>query len=301
MKLIILIFLSILFPAEAQANFFNEINEGYERYREVIDYENSYYKIIIIQGINNDELTYGIFFYNHKPTTDPHRLVITTNGKEYRLKTNARSDIHAPAIKLNGDVEINIYDSFGRKRGKTLTVEAMDISEFMLYDDFHEGENMGVTLSKLTRNLPFMSLQLILLLVFVGIIVVFGAIILFLYLTKRGMFNERKRVENVFNFKEFAKTLYEDPKDEDEYTLSEDEYVEIKEPITVYERQRDYDDEEELVDIEKTLTAKGYRVDYKNLSENEKNEIMLELMKMRDFKEISQEQYQQEVIKLWSK
>ena len=53
--------------------------------------------------------------------------------------------------------------------------------------------------------------------------------------------------------------------------------------------------------LRKYLRDKGFNVDYPSLSEAEKNEIMLELMLLRDLKDITLEQYQQEVIKLWSK
>ena len=39
---------------------------------------------------------------------------------------------------------------------------------------------------------------------------------------------------------------------------------------------------------------------YKELSMEDKNKVMLELMRMKDFKEITNDEYRSEVIKLWS-
>ena len=278
----------------------NQVTVGYEIYREVVYYENPYYDLSIIQGINNDDMTYGLYFYNHKPSVDPHQIIITTNGKDYLLKTNSRKDIFAPAIKLNEDVEINIYDSNGRKRGNSIFVNAVDEAEFRnIFTDYHEGENMGIELSKLSRKLPALSFQGLLLIVFGGIILIFGFIILILFITKKGMFNEKKKAENVFNFREFAQTLYEKAEKENEIILREDEYIESQTPV--YERQRDYEEEEVIIDVTKILQEKGFNTNYKLLTEAEKNEIMLELMLLRDLKDITSEQYRQEVIKLWSK
>ena len=47
------------------------------------------------------------------------------------------------------------------------------------------------------------------------------------------------------------------------------------------------------------LQNKGFNTNYKELSNDSKNEIMLELMKMRHLQEITDEEYRSEVIKLW--
>lgn len=303
MKLLFLLIIAIIFPAEIKADFHGKVNAGYETYREVIYYENPYYEISIIQGINNDEVTFGLLFYNHKPASDPHRVAIFIKGKEYKLKTNSRKDIFAPAIALKDDVEIRIYDSFGRKRGNSFYLQAMDATNFRsTFDDLSIGENSGIELSKLSRNFGVLKLEVLLLIIFASIIIICGLIILILFITKKGMFNEKKKIENIFNFREFAKTLYEQAEYQEPFFNREEEEEEFIEVTPIYERQRLYEGEEEQeVDVTKLLQEKGFNVDYHSLSEAEKNEIMLELMMMRDLKEITLEQYQQEVIKLWSK
>ncbi len=73
------------------------------------------------------------------------------------------------------------------------------------------------------------------------------------------------------------------------------------EPKTVYSKMIQYDDEFEFdFNVEDYLKEKGFNVNYKSLTEFEKERIMLELMMMRDTNIISVEQYNYEVIKLWS-
>ena len=101
----------------------------------------------------------------------------------------------------------------------------MNAEDFkILYDDYLIGDNMGLNLSSLSRNLPSLTLQGLLLIIFGGIIVILGLVILFLFITKKGMFSEKKKAENIFNFREFAQTLLSSPKEE--IRLRENEFEE---------------------------------------------------------------------------
>lgn len=302
MKILLLLFLTIIFPAEALETFNNEIEKGYESYRVITDYDNNYYHLKIVQGINNDEVNLGIYFYNHNSRADLHTLQIVKNNRKYSLETNRRNDINIPAIAADDDIIINIYDAKGTLRGSSIIIKEINTEEFInLNVDVDQGLNQGIAISTLKRNRLKLSVSVIIMILFLSIIVIFGVIILILFFTKKGMFSEKRRMENVFNFKEFINTLprEENFNSDDEIRLDESEYEEVK---PVYERQRDYyEDEEDEVDITQLLKSKGYNVDYQNASEAEKNDIMLELMKLRDFKDITYEQYQNEVIKLWRK
>src|SRR5690554_2687946 len=110
MKILLLIFLPILFPAEALDNFDNEVEEGYKSYRIVEEANNNYYNLKIIQGINNDDINIGIFFHNQNPQSDMHTIQILKNNRKYSLDANNRNDIFAPAIALDSDMTIKIFD-----------------------------------------------------------------------------------------------------------------------------------------------------------------------------------------------
>src|SRR5690606_11966949 len=133
-------------------------------------------------------------------------------------------------------------------------------------------------------------------------------IIIFIFFKrKKGVFSEEKRKDNVFNYREYLNDLVANQNNEtyqdDSIIIPQDEVNEEQvKPEKAYERQRFYEDEvDDFIDIEKVLREKGYKTDYKVASEEEKNQIMLELMKMRDLHEISQTQYREEIIKLWKK
>ena len=82
-------------------------------------------------------------------------------------------------------------------------------------------------------------------------------------------------------------------------SIEENKDVDLNEPEKeVYTKVRDYEDE--CRDISLILQEKGFNTNYKELSMDEKNKVMLELMRMKDFKEITSEEYRSEVIKLWS-
>ena len=66
----------------------------------------------------------------------------------------------------------------------------------------------------------------------------------------------------------------------------------------IYEKNMKYDFDEER-DISELLKQKGFDTNYSSLSTDDKNKIMLELMKMKEFNEITNEEYRAEVIKLW--
>ena len=58
---------------------------------------------------------------------------------------------------------------------------------------------------------------------------------------------------------------------------------------------------EEVVDIKAYLREKGYITNYASLSEEEKNRVMLELIKLKNEKRISQDRYYEETGELWKK
>lgn len=320
--LLLLIFLPILFPSEALTNFDDEVKVGYKSYRVVEEADTNYYQLKIIQGINNDDINIGVFFYNHNPQSDMHSIEIIKNNRKYSLNTNNRNDVFAPAIVLDDNITINIYDETGKSRGTPITIESISTEEFNKLDDvILEGANQGISTTNLRRRIITFSLPILLTVIFSSVIILFGIIMLVLYFTKKGMFSESKRKENVFNFREFIDSL---PKEDmyyqrgmrpnDEIRLNESDYEEIKEESRVqepeparpvYKRQSRYFDEEEFdqvnLDLVKYLQEKGYNTDYQNATEAEKNDVMLELMRLRDFKDITYEQYQNEVVKLWKK
>lgn len=85
--------------------------------------------------------------------------------------------------------------------------------------------------------------------------------------------------------------LKEDTKDH----IETNEYFKKEEKDTTEEKV------EEVVDIKAYLREKGYITNYASLSEEEKNRVMLELIKLKNEKRISQDRYYEETGELWKK
>ena len=115
-----------------------------------------------------------------------------------------------------------------------------------------------------------------------------GSLILIFYLKRKGIFRKDKINENVINMRELLK---EDTKDH----IETNEYFKKEEKDTTEEKV------EEVVDIKAYLREKGYITNYASLSEEEKNRVMLELIKLKNEKRISQDRYYEETGELWKK
>jgi hypothetical protein len=290
---------------QAEIDFDEQVKKGYESYVILEAYETPDFKLKIVQGINGNEVNAGVLLFNNKPQA--YIVQANLNDRIYELPQTSRGDYIAPAIKLGDDLVINVHN--GISNVHSVEVIALTIEEFKTtHENIITGENQGVKSVKLQNVENKLTDMGTIALIFTGIIIAIGLIILVFYLKKKGVFSEKSRKENVFDFQKYAN---EHMARQNEYVLDESDYAindvnihqnpEPTEFKPVYERQRYYEDEYTVVDVEQILKDKGYNTDYESALEIEKNEIMLELMKLRDYKEITPEQYREETIKLWKK
>ena len=132
----------------------------------------------------------------------------------------------------------------------------------------------------------------------------------------RGLFNKEARSEDVEKHTDLIKQAQEaldairkeelqgeviEDNEFEENRLEKDNNEPVKE---VYKKELRYDDLDEIkesFDIEKYLKDKGHNIDYANLLEHEKNEIMIELMLLKNLDKITEEEYKKETVKLWKK
>ncbi len=170
---------------------------------------------------------------------------------------------------------------------------------------------MGARITKLT--VPHNYTNLIFIVVALAIVVSCGIIILVFWKSKKGMFNERLRKEDTFDFKEFLNQNFDEniqepdtiDLDEDEFSVEKEEDLKQdesldKQPKNVYEKSyKDIEEEKSGFSISDYLRDKGLITDYKIASEEEKQSIMLELMRLRDEKKITNDEYLEEAYKLW--
>lgn len=300
-----LMILSLLFltdiPYANNTEFDESISKSYKEYAEYYNYDNGSFCLKIIQGEVNGKYTYGICFSNEYAKTYNIELVSSEN-KKYVLPQDRRGDISVIALeKISDTYTINVY-----KDGEKINLLTKPILSPFDEDDFKNiemtkisfGENKGATITKLNKKGSEVD-SFTFVLVGIGLITFGCLIIIFVYAkTKKGMFNKENRSKDVFNFKEFLSQEF-DEKPNNEFEVIDISPEKDEDEISVYEHSLRYDDEASGFPLEEHLRDKGFVTDYKLASEEEKQQIMLELMKLKNDKTITEDEYLEEAYKLW--
>lgn len=294
---ILSLFMSLFVPlSDGQTDkkelFMQTCHNGYNTYYVVEEEETVQYYLQVVCGEYNNELSYSILFMSFTP--NEYTMVLKTAGtnKTISLPIDARGDVEVYDLHISKDINIEI-----RTKNQTtfsLNITKINTNEYKLKNLF-DGNNQGLPASNI-KDISGFGLTSTLSIIFSVIIIISIIIILVLYSTKKGMFDKEivdKEFEEQHQYRDSIYTNVSQPES------LEVEAEEIKEePVKeVYQKTKDYDDEER--DISSLLKAKGYNTNYNTLLSHEKNEIMLELMKMKEFKEITEEEYKKEIIKLW--
>ncbi len=291
--------------------FNNEIKNGYECYYVVDSFSNISYSFKVVLGTYQDEVTSSFILVSENPLE--FYINIISNNEYYTIDSDERGDYIAYALPLSKDMQILIVDEEGITRFSESIEYYNDAQEFKEKNLLLEiGENNGLTPTKLKGTNPNLSFT-VLILVFV-IIIFICLVVLFLFLIfKKGLFNSEKRKQGIPQYTRYY--TYNNNVNNNNVNNANKPYVEaevVDEKIVeenvdkpknnhVYDRHGNYEEDIEIKgNIDEIFAKKGLSRNYSSMTENEKNTIMLELMHLRDNKEISQEQYQQEIIKLWS-
>lgn len=305
---ILILFVLSLGFTKTKDDYLSEVNSAYQKYEVEYEYETSNYELLVIRGICNNKNTYGIYFYS----SDSGKYQLKLQGtKEYTLKTNSRGDIYVLALlNSNEDMYVDIYMGENKQSLPFDLVlkpfEASDLTNPI------EGENKGTAITRLSSfSLDSLSIYMI---VCGGVILISSLVVFVFYKKKQGMFNKEVRQEGVFNFKEFLnQNIEEDYKEEVDVSniidLEEDDVKVVKEetqeePKSVYNKVKDdffYSDEASGFNIKTYLSDKGFITDYSSITDDEKNQIMLELMKLKNERKITNDEYLEEVYSLWKK
>lgn len=306
MKTIILsifILLSSIIPIsstvidEEKSEFLNQCHEGYNSYALIESEETEKYILNIVIGEIDYEIGYSIFFYSQNPKE--YEIVFTNNNKSYNLKQNSRGDIIVHNLQLDNDYVLNIQNN-------NITTNSKEINNID-YDTYLNlygimivhGNNMGLEKNILMKVINFSS-NTILCIIFATIIIVSIIILLVLYVNKKGLFNEDKMKEEFIEEHQIKSTIEDYIKNNPQNNEIEAEEIEVVEETQneVYTKNQRYEDEEPR-DVSLLLNQKGFNTNYNELNTDEKNTIMVELMKMKNFQEITEEEYRAEIIKLW--
>ena len=293
------IFLSLFVPlSNEQVNkkeeFMQICNNGYNSYYVLTEEETYQYYLQVVCGEYNNEVSYSIIFTSSTPK-EYNILLRQNNGRKYiMLPTDSRGDVIVYNLVLSKDMNIEIQTK--NQTTFSYLIKKIDLVEYQSKTNTFKGNNQGLPEAEI-KGVSNIGLTSTLSLIFFVIIIISIIIILVLYSTKKGMFNQEtidKEFEEQHQFRENIQNIVKE-----QQSIYEVEAEEVKEePVKeVYQKTKDYDEEER--DISLLLKEKGYNTNYNALLTHEKNEIMLELMKMRDFKEITEEEYKKEIIKLW--
>ncbi len=307
MHLLFTIFLSFFtlftpFATSATSDKVDEFNakikEGYESYYVHESINNETYSIKIIIGICNDSLTYSFVFANEE--AQESKVYVLRNQQYYSPEEDERGDVAAYALPLTNHTSIEIVT------GNTIRF-ASNITYYETKEEFLSaeltsqkivGENKGIEVTNLSSS-QSTFLDPITILIIIFAVIIFGCVLtLFIMLVmKKGLFNPKNRRGNIPQFQPYV-TPRVTPYQEAEVVEEKEEPIN-KKPI--YDRQGNYEEDIETIgDIEVLLKEQGFSRNYSTMSEDEKNQVMLALMHLRRTNQISESQYQQEIIQLWS-
>ena len=287
------IFLSFTFIS-AKTNFFDEFTSkvvnGYEVYYEIVDEENvtDNFELKIFEGVNNGYPSYAIAFLSNKD----YKLIIEIEEAFYELP-KSNDGYCAYAIKSTSIMFLKIVDSKGNEVQFNGTRKLNKIHITDNEFKYINGENQKLEFTNLSvykQSIPFFYIAL---LSSLTLILVCGAGILVLFIRRKGMFNKDVRAQGILNL--------EDLINQAKQKIEEDVWEGYKPVIDVEPEDITEEKVNEYIDLNTYLVDKGYLLDYSLLSEEEKNNLMIELMMLKDSKKISEDTYYEETYKLWKK
>lgn len=305
--LIILLFSPLLLNSDEKLNkFYEDVNNSYNVYEKYITYSTSNYSLAIVRGECNNKLTYGIYFYSED--SGDYSIKFFNEDTQYGLKTDNRGDTYSVAInRPKGDTIIKVFLG-DKEQSLPFSVVLTDFSIEELNNTIN-GLNQGSNVDKLFKG--YTSVGNIYMIICGGVIAVCAIVIIVYYIKKKGMFDKDIRSKDVFNIKEFLeKNIEEEYREEvsvqkiidlDDNNYNEEKPEEVK---SVYDKLKDdnfYSNEASGFPLEDYLKDKGFILDYSLIDDEEKNKIMLELINLKDSHKITNDEYLEEVYKLWKK
>lgn len=265
-----------------EEQFMEEIDRNYGYYMQVENASNDYFSMIVVKGIYNDKASYGISFTSTKQAE--YYLLIKTSGYTYKLITDSNQDSSAIAIDATFNIELFVYDKDDRLQSYTKELESFKNNEVDT-SSYIKGSNEGREFSALKLYSPKSNYYEAIIYVILSVICLSVIILTILFVKKKGMFDKQKRKEGVINMRELVEEETRDTENND--------YVEIVKEV---------EEKNEMVsDIKAYLRDLGYITEYAILSEEDKNRIMLELIKLKNSNKINVDKYYEETYELWKK
>ena len=298
MNKILMLFLSFFLLTTIQTTsrdkFLAEVKNGYKAYEVVSNHDGDDYVLCVVRGVNKNKASVGLYF--HSVCEDEYYCTISEESHEYKIDPDKNKEVYYPAMSYTVNLTINVYNC-DKELVDTVLVNRLYVASFV----GEEGGNAGIGFKGLKNNLPhsFIAIYII----GIGIIALSAIVIIIFKINKKGMFSEDARKEGLEDLHHLEETyVNEELNDEDIYDVSSKEKEDTSHE-QVYKRVRDYDEdlEEDRPSVKSVLTERGFNTDYTNMSVEDKNKVMVELMMMREQRIINNDEYQREIIELWKK
>ena len=282
--------------ANAQEYFFETVENEYKYFMQSteLSYYNEDLELVVVQGIYGDVSSYGICFYSTE-----YIIVLKTVDGYYTLPQI--SEVSAMVIALKADVtyEVVVYNKNGEEYQlpKRIILKKF-IDSDLDYNTLEEGKNNFKSFMQLNMysfRLPFFKVLIVVLCSVIAVSML-GLLVMFIF--KKGFFDKNKRKQGVLDIKSILEAETDDKASED--VFKDCEVINSNESNsneTVIQEEV----KEQIEDIKGYLQSLGYITDYKLLSEEEKNKIMLELMRLKDTEQITLKKYYEETYQLWKK
>lgn len=304
-------------------DFLNQIKYAYDKYEVVAteDSNNLNYELSVYAGIIDEKVYYSIYFKNTIP--NEYNIKLAYNDKLYNLSHDARGDVVLTAVDLSSTdtFSICIFDKNGHfqyGKMKFQDLESKNFTDFLQSKNLNDGQGQGASITKIRNDIQF-TRKVIIYTVLVSVLLACGIIIFIYYKRSKGMFRSDIRSANVFNFKEFINSVPEASSYDDEYEELEpvEEFIEEEKVSTDNLNEENleeetpgkvinktylwyhYEEEKSGFNIKGFLKEANLPTNYASASLEDKNKIMLELMRLRDNDKITQDDYLDEISELW--
>lgn len=298
MNKILMLFLSFFLLTTIQTTnkdkFLAEVKNGYKAYEVIVNQDDDNYALCVVRGVNKDKASMGVYF--HSACEDEYVCVIYDGTNEKELALDKNKELYYPAMSYTINLSVNVYNC-DDELVQSVMVNRINVASFV----GEAGNNAGISFKGAGDNLPhsFIAIYII----GIGIIAISAIIIIIFKINKKGMFSDDARKEGLEDLHHLEETYVNEELDEEDiYDVSREEKEDTSHE-QVYKRVRDYDEdlEENRPSVKSVLNARGFNTNYQEMSVEDKNKVMVELMMMREQRVINNDEYQLEIIELWKK
>jgi hypothetical protein len=309
MKIILLLayILGLSFSSSFIDNFDDDVNQAYSEYQIYDEYSNSQYAIKTVYGLVNGEVRYGVCFFSMQ--AQDYYLVVEYQEETYYLPKNSRGDINAVAIsfKTGETFTLRVFNQDGHLQPSShfINIEVISKINFENLSNNIAGLNQGIKTTKLQLT-DAMSALAIFYFSMIGVFGVCVLVIIIFYWRKKGFFDPEALhdiKEPLFKIiQEDIESVIEQETESTPRSISDFDLLASTQKHT-FENSHYGRDEEEYsgFDIQEHLRNLGFILDYSLQDETSKNNITIELIKLRNQKQITQDDYLEEMAKLWKK